>query len=328
MKKVVMLILVVALLMTTGCQASSSPKESESVSSTVEVLKGKADSFKVEKAETLMVEEIVADVVETVEEPVLVAVDPQNIVITQQDVEIALAIIASESEEETVEVVPTPTPEPVIEVVPTPTPEPEVEVEPEPTPEPEVEAEPEPTPEPEVEAEPEPTPEPEIESEPEPTPEPEVEAEPEVSNEMEAAPVEEEKVVVDLTEKLDKLMRKNAAYLKKIEAKYGYAVAAVYYYLKVTDGGDWDIKRTNEWKFEKGVTYVYQGVELRMDDPGNIHFGYVGAVIFSEEFVCFGAGFNNFMKFGFRDGDFSSYFDDPQDQEMMRWGHRLYKQGY
>ena len=145
---------------------------------------------------------------------------------------------------------------------------------------------------------------------------------------MEAAPVEEEKVVVDLTEKLDKLMRKNAAYLKKIEAKYGYAVAAVYYYLKVTDGGDWDIKRTNEWKFEKGVTYVYQGVELRMDDPGNIHFGYVGAVIFSEEFVCFGAGFNNFMKFGFRDGDFSSYFDDPQDQEMMRWGHRLYKQGY
>ena len=97
------------------------------------------------------------------------------------------------------------------------------------------------------------------------------------------------------------------------------------YYLKVTDGGAWDIKLTDEWKFEKNTTYVYQGVEMRMDDPGNIHFGYLGAILFSEEFVCFGAGFNNFMKFGFRDGNCQSYFDDPQDQEMMRWGYRMYK---
>ena len=134
--------------------------------------------------------------------------------------------------------------------------------------------------------------------------------------------------VVDITEKLDNLMHQSAAELTRIRDRFGYAVAATYYYLKVTDGGDWDIKRTAPWKFEEGKIYVYQGKVMRMDDPGNIHFGYVGAVIFPEEFVCFGAGMNNVSKFGYTTGDFASYYDDPQDQEMMRWGYHLYESGY
>ena len=127
-------------------------------------------------------------------------------------------------------------------------------------------------------------------------------------------------------------MREHAADMQRIKDKYGYYIAAVCYYKRVTDKGIWDIKRTDEWKFEEGKTYVYRGVEMRMDDPGNIHFGYIGAVLFDVEFVCFGAGMNNVSKFGFSTGSVESYYDDPQDQEMMRWGYNLYledqKNGY
>ena len=152
--------------------------------------------------------------------------------------------------------------------------------------------------------------------------------EPEETIPEETVPEETEPEVVDLTEKLDALMHKNAADMRRVYSKYGRIYAAYYYYHKVKDGGDWDIKLTNEWKFEEGKTYVYQGKVLRHDDPGNIHFGYTGAVIFEEELVCAGAGANNVSKFGFTTGNFRSYYDDPQDQEMMRWGHRLYMSGY
>ena len=144
----------------------------------------------------------------------------------------------------------------------------------------------------------------------------------------ETVPEETDPNVVDLTEKLDKLMHKNAATMRKVLKQRGWYYAAIYFYAKVKDGGDWDIKLQKEWKFEKGVTYTYQGKVLRWDDPGNIHFGYVGAVVFTEEAVCLGAGLNQITKFGFSFGDFSTYYDDPRDQEMMRWGHRLYKSGY
>ena len=144
----------------------------------------------------------------------------------------------------------------------------------------------------------------------------------------ETVPEETDPNVVDLTEKLDKLMHKNAATMRKVLKQRGWYYAAIYFYAKVKDGGDWDIKLQKEWKFEKGVTYTYQGKVLRWDDPGNIHFGYVGAVVFTEEAICLGAGLNQITKFGFSFGDFSTYYDDPRDQEMMRWGHRLYKSGY
>ena len=144
----------------------------------------------------------------------------------------------------------------------------------------------------------------------------------------EPVPEEPEPKVIDLTEKLDALMRKNAATMRSVLAKRGRYLAAFYFYDMVKDGDQWDIKLQDEWKFEEGVIYMYQGQVLRWDDPGNIHFGYVGAVVFSEEAVCLGAGLNQITKFGFSFGDFSTYYDDPRDQEMMRWGHRLYRSGY
>ena len=144
----------------------------------------------------------------------------------------------------------------------------------------------------------------------------------------EPVPEEPGPKVVDLTEKLDNLMHESAKTLKSVLAKQGRYRACIFYYHKVKDGDDWDIKLQDEWKFEEGTTYIYQGRVMRMDDPGNIHFGYLGAIILPEEIVCLGAGLNNISKFGFTAGDFKSYYDDPQDQEMMRWGYRLYKSGY
>ena len=144
----------------------------------------------------------------------------------------------------------------------------------------------------------------------------------------EPVPEEPEPKVVDLTEKLDALMHESAKTLKSVLARQGRYRACIFYYHMVKDGGPWDIKLQDEWKFEEGTTYIYQGRVMRMDDPGNIHFGYLGAIILPEEIVCLGAGLNNISKFGFTAGDFKSYYDDPQDQEMMRWGYRLYKSGY
>ena len=171
------------------------------------------------------------------------------------------------------------------------------------------------------------------EYETEPVTEPAYELETEPQAEEESANVAEtatepENEIIDITEKLNALMLKNGEELRRIRKEKGYLYACIYYYVKVTDAGDWDIKRTEDWSFEPGKTYVYQGVEMRMDDPGNIHFGYLGAILFPEEFVCFGAGLNNFMKFGRRDGNFASYFDDPHDQIMMRWGYQMYFNGF
>lgn len=137
-------------------------------------------------------------------------------------------------------------------------------------------------------------------------------------------PSQEDETVVDITSKLNVLMLRNGKILEDYLAEHGYVKACLFYHAMVTDAGDWDIKRTPMWKFEPGKTYVYQGKVMRMDDPGNIHFGYLGAILFPEEFVCFGAGMNNLLKFGFDQGDLESYYDDPQDQEMMRWGYRMY----
>ena len=108
------------------------------------------------------------------------------------------------------------------------------------------------------------------------------------------------------------------------EDENGFLPAAIYFYNNVKDGGKLDIKLSDEWKFETGKIYVYNGRGLRYDDPGNINFGFVGAVIFPLDVLCFGAGANQVKNYGFRFGDFSTFFDDPRDNEMIKYGYTLY----
>ena len=132
---------------------------------------------------------------------------------------------------------------------------------------------------------------------------------------------------IDLTEKLTGFMEKNANDLKTYKQTNGIVKAAVYFYKNVTDGGALDIKLQAEWKFEEGQLYSFNNQILRYDDPGNINFGYVGAVIFPESFLCFGAGMNQIKKHGFKFGDLSTWYDDPRDNAMIKYGYDIYVNG-
>ena len=129
---------------------------------------------------------------------------------------------------------------------------------------------------------------------------------------------------VDLTEKLTEFMEENVAEFEEYIDKNGTAAAAIYFLKNVVDGGVLDIKLQDEWSFEEGQMYIFNGRELRYDDPGNINFGYVGAVLFPEEMLCFGAGMNQISKYWFAFGDISTWFDDPRDNAMIKYGYSLY----
>lgn len=91
--------------------------------------------------------------------------------------------------------------------------------------------------------------------------------------------------------------------------------------------GALDIKLQDKWKFDEGQLYSFDKQILRYDDPGNINFGYVGAVIFPEAVLCFGAGMNQIKKHGFKFGDLSKWYDDPRDNTIIKYGYDLYMNG-
>ena len=144
------------------------------------------------------------------------------------------------------------------------------------------------------------------------------------ANELDNKVKEQEKKTVDITEKLTSFMRANAKTLSEYYEKHGFIQAAIYFYQNVTDNGVLDIKMQKDWAFEEGTEYTFNGMVLRNDDPGNINFGYVGAVLFTEEVLCAGAGANQISKYGFKYGDISTYFDDPRDNKMIKYGFGLY----
>lgn len=82
---------------------------------------------------------------------------------------------------------------------------------------------------------------------------------------------------------------------------------------------DWDIKD----RFKSNITYEYQGKELRFDDVGNIHYGYVGRTMFPLTILQQAGGLLSTIQYGPR-GDISSYFDEPRDQEMVAYGYYLW----
>ena len=134
--------------------------------------------------------------------------------------------------------------------------------------------------------------------------------------------------IEDITEKLLSYMDQNVEILKNYKENHSLLETWLYFIINVRDEGPLDIKLQGEWKFEEGVEYVFKGRTLRFDAPGNINYGYVGGVLFSEDFLCFGAGINQISKYGFTYGDITTWFDDPRDTEMIKYGYSLYKERY
>ena len=132
------------------------------------------------------------------------------------------------------------------------------------------------------------------------------------------------KLKIDITEKLTSFMRNNGRSLAEYRLTHNYVDTAFYFYNNVTDGGTLDIKLQDDWQFKDGFIYTFNGHHLRSDDPGNINFGYVGAIIFPEGILCAGAGLNQIKNHGFIFGNLASCYDDPRDNLMIRYGYYLF----
>lgn len=98
-----------------------------------------------------------------------------------------------------------------------------------------------------------------------------------------------------------------------------------YFYNNSKTGGAWDLKNSNGWKLSKGDWFVFKGKKMRKDDPGNIHFGYVGSVMFPVQILRAGAGvyqiYSNTLKWQY----WWMFFDDPRDSSMISYGNLLFK---
>lgn len=137
----------------------------------------------------------------------------------------------------------------------------------------------------------------------------------------------------DITSTLMNIMRSSAArfaeYIKKQVTSKGLVKglkdAFDYFIRNARKGGGWDLKNQNCWKLKKGEWFVFNGVKLRQDDPGNILFGYAGSVMFPVNILRLGAG--AYQVYSHKKVIWTYYwtfFDDPRDSSMISYGHDLY----
>ena len=101
---------------------------------------------------------------------------------------------------------------------------------------------------------------------------------------------------IDITDRLMDTMCKNAEYLYSLARSYrwyfsfGKLMLLYDFYNLVKNNGKWDLKRQSEWKLASDDYYLFYNLVLTAEDVGNIHFGFVGSVLFSLRTLCAGAG--------------------------------------
>ena len=129
----------------------------------------------------------------------------------------------------------------------------------------------------------------------------------------------------DITEELNKAMLRHAEELYFTYERFGYLGAAILFKENVKTGGDWDLKNRPEWNLREGEKYIYNGMVISFDDPGNIHYGFVGSELFPEEILLLFAGLyqikSDTSKLSYAD----TYFDDPRDQRAIAYGIELWE---
>lgn len=122
---------------------------------------------------------------------------------------------------------------------------------------------------------------------------------------------------VDITEHLDYEMAKNAKDLQKYKNKHGYIKSVAYFVDNVKTGGAWDFKNQKVWGLSADSLYYWHGNQMRFDDVGNFHFGYVGRVLFDMPDLMLGAGLaqlaSDLKNYGKPKWSIFTNFDDPQD---------------
>ena len=143
-------------------------------------------------------------------------------------------------------------------------------------------------------------------------------------------------IYYNITKRLNNAMKNNATkfynYSKKVlkNSKNNYISLTKgirkiysYFYTHSKTGGKWDLK--NKWQLNKNWLYVYNKDYYRYDDIGNIHFGYVGYLLFSLKELQLGAGLYQLKSGTSKIEYIFSYFDDPRDSDMIKKGFNIAK---
>ena len=145
----------------------------------------------------------------------------------------------------------------------------------------------------------------------------------------------------DITDILNKLMDDHVIEIKNYQSKIRkmmydsgtdpitiervvWTSTLSYFYIKVKDRGDWDLKLKTKTFSEKKHNLKYNGEIYSGEDIGNIHFGYVGRAFYSKSFLHFGAGLNQASK-SFRIDYLKYFFDEPGDYDMVELGATIYE---
>ncbi len=147
---------------------------------------------------------------------------------------------------------------------------------------------------------------------------------PESATETPLPPPETKIKSVDVTSQLNKEMTRNAEDLSQVSETFGAWAAMMYFVENVKPGGKWDFKSQAEWSLNPDVIYIYNGNELRYDDIGNIHYGYVGHVLFSEQALLQAGGLVQVYAGTSKLSYYNSWFDDPRDSKMISYGYHLW----
>jgi hypothetical protein len=122
-------------------------------------------------------------------------------------------------------------------------------------------------------------------------------------------------------------MNNNANELSAYRKEHGWLPAVFYFVNKVKPGGDWDFKAQEEWGLDPSKVYLYKGKKLAYDDVGNIHYGYVGRVLFSETILLDAGGYVQIYTNTSSWSYWNSNWDDPRDQEAIKFGCKLWREG-
>ena len=109
-----------------------------------------------------------------------------------------------------------------------------------------------------------------------------------------------------------------ASFLLKKGAKFAW------FYQKVRNGGDWDLKN-NAYKPYKKTGVIVAGNTYGNDMPGNYHYGFVGAAAGFSDYILHKAAGEAQQRAGTSKPEYGcTYGDDPADYEFIRLGIELF----
>lgn len=136
---------------------------------------------------------------------------------------------------------------------------------------------------------------------------------------------------VDITEIYDELVRKNAEVVIN-HVDDDFVSKNIWWVKMVNTGKPWDLKnRKINDVFIWSHPYKYEGEIMRSDDFGNMHYGAMGALIFSDEYSKLGAGgaqfLSNTMRIIHSDKTVIDKYYDFRN-EVIRYGGSIGSGGY